>query len=499
MSALKQGNIIILTLGTGALRRHPERSPISWTSTPSSNYETNTSLRVSLLISQSSSSSDCVTLPIPTRSMVSGEELVFSCPDLQTARFKFEILLSNSKSLAFGITPNLSACNPVSLWKERDPLGGRLVVPLLGNGELVAELELEFVVVKGFSHKSIKETPFDKYTIDAVPQLVGHRGSGMNLPITDGRANLQMGENTIASFKMAEFLGASFVEFDAQLSRDCKVVIYHDFHLDDSGLPIAVSDLTSEQFLSMKPREGVSARSTREDRAAHQKSIRRRSQGDQPMLGLAPDQTSSVGKKKFPWKGNGDGTVQEPFTTLREALTTLPISIGFNIEIKYPLLQECEMDRLDPPECNKFVDAILQDVFDYAGDRKIIFSSFHPESARMARLKQNQYPVLFLTMGGVYSICDARCNSLSAASAFVQSAGLQGIVTDATPLVKYPSLAQSIVSIKTPNAPHGLWLLTYGGLNNVKGNAAILRKAGVHGVIVDRVRQVALELAVAKC
>jgi glycerophosphoryl diester phosphodiesterase len=69
-------------------------------------------------------------------------------------------------------------------------------------------------------------------------------------------------------------------------------------------------------------------------------------------------------------------------------LQKVPTSVGFNIEIKYPFLVESEKERLDVAECNKFVDAILKVVFDHAGERKIVFSSFHAESCRMAKLKQ---------------------------------------------------------------------------------------------------------------
>lgn len=39
-------------------------------------------------------------------------------------------------------------------------------------------------------------------------------------------------------------------------------------------------------------------------------------------------------------------------------------------------------------------------VFDEAGDRKIIFSSFDPDCATLVRLKQPRYPVFFLTCAG---------------------------------------------------------------------------------------------------
>jgi len=39
-------------------------------------------------------------------------------------------------------------------------------------------------------------------------------------------------------------------------------------------------------------------------------------------------------------------------------------------------------------------------VFEEAGERKIIFSTFDPDCATLARLKQPRYPVFFLTCAG---------------------------------------------------------------------------------------------------
>ncbi|KAJ3417311.1 Glycerophosphocholine phosphodiesterase [Chytridiales sp. JEL 0842] len=402
--------------------------------------------------------------------------------------------------LAVAHSGPLSRSRPVSLWRERDPLGGRLFLPFVATaplkeggvsiGDCVGEITLEFVVVTYFEHP-LADVPSgtDVDTWTGV-KLVGHRGMGMNLPVSNSKGGpLQIGENTVESFTAAGKLGAVFVEFDAQLSRDHVVVLYHDFHLDDTGLPIAVNDLTAEQFLNMKPAIHPSLPTL-----PTKNPIRRtRSYGDLPGIGISLTQKSGIGKL-WPWKGNGDGTIQEPFTTLKEALQKVPIEIGFNIEIKYPLLFESEKERLDVAECNKFVDAILKDTFDYAGERQIVFSSFHVEACRMAKLKQSRYPVFFLTMGGVHWTPDARCNSVDSAIHFAQLAGLQGIVSDAKPLIESPDLVDKIKSSTGLGARKGLKVLTYGGANIIPGNAKLLKDAGIDGVIVDRVKQVAKEL-----
>ena len=54
-----------------------------------------------------------------------------------------------------------------------------------------------------------------------LPRIIGHRGSPRAAP-----------ENTLASFRQAAVEGANWVEFDAALTVDSRVVIFHDDALD---------------------------------------------------------------------------------------------------------------------------------------------------------------------------------------------------------------------------------------------------------------------------
>jgi glycerophosphoryl diester phosphodiesterase len=54
-----------------------------------------------------------------------------------------------------------------------------------------------------------------------IPRIIGHRGSPRAAP-----------ENTLASFRRAAQDGAKWVEFDAALTVDARVVIFHDDALD---------------------------------------------------------------------------------------------------------------------------------------------------------------------------------------------------------------------------------------------------------------------------
>ena len=64
-----------------------------------------------------------------------------------------------------------------------------------------------------------------------------------------GKKSLQLGENTVESFIAAASLGASYVEFDVQLTKDHVPVVYHDFTVAESGVDIPMHLLTLEQFM----------------------------------------------------------------------------------------------------------------------------------------------------------------------------------------------------------------------------------------------------------
>lgn len=51
--------------------------------------------------------------------------------------------------------------------------------------------------------------------------IIAHRGASGHAP-----------ENTMAAFEEAERLGAEFIEFDIQMSKDGKLVVIHDDTVD---------------------------------------------------------------------------------------------------------------------------------------------------------------------------------------------------------------------------------------------------------------------------
>ncbi|MCJ1467654.1 Glycerophosphocholine phosphodiesterase [Pseudocyphellaria aurata] len=91
------------------------------------------------------------------------------------------------------------------------------------------------------------------------------------------------------------------------------------------------------------------------------------------------------------FKANSRGNfIHAPFTTLEEMFKKLPEAIGFNIEMKYPMLHESEEHEMDiyAVELNSFVDTVLTMVYDLGKRHNVIFSSFNPEICLLLFFKQ---------------------------------------------------------------------------------------------------------------
>lgn len=168
----------------------------------------------------------------------------------------------------------------------------------------------------------------------------------------------------------------------------------------------------------------------------------------------------------------------DPLCTLQEAFAKVNPRLGFNVELKfddYLAYQEEELSRI--------LQAILKVVFEYAKDRPIIFSSFQPDAAQLMRKLQSTYPVYFLTNGGTEIYTDVRRNSLEEAVKLCLTSGMQGIVSEARAIFRFPA---AIPKIKEAD----LSLLTYGTLNNVPEAVYMQHLMGVNGVIVDLVQEI---------
>ncbi|XP_055601409.1 glycerophosphocholine phosphodiesterase GPCPD1 isoform X2 [Uranotaenia lowii] len=284
---------------------------------------------------------------------------------------------------------------------------------------------------------------------------VGHRGSGTSFKTIDGNV---IRENTIASLKKAVLHGADMVEFDVQLSKDLVPVIYHDFDIyvslkrkttleTNDMLELPMYELTLEQLKNLKVYHVVEGRN-RESRF-----------------------------------NDEDLEEHQPFPQLADALDQIDPHCGFNIEIKWSQkLKDGTMESDLHFDSNLYVDCILKVVLEKAGDRRIVFSCFDADICTMLRLKQNLYPVMFLTLGVTeryQSYFDPRCNSIEMAVKNAYSTELLGIVAHTEDLLR----DQSQINLATEK---GLIIFCWGDENNCKDTIKHLKSLGIHAIIYDK-------------
>uniref|UniRef100_A0A182Q6P8 GP-PDE domain-containing protein n=1 Tax=Anopheles farauti TaxID=69004 RepID=A0A182Q6P8_9DIPT len=284
---------------------------------------------------------------------------------------------------------------------------------------------------------------------------VGHRGSGTSFKTSDGNV---IRENTIASLKKAVAHGADMVEFDVQLSKDLVPVIYHDFDIyvslkrkttldTNDMLELPMRELTLEQLRNMKVYHVVEGRNR---------------------------------EAKF---FDEDLEEHQPFPQLAEALELIDPHCGFNIEIKWSQkLKDGRMESEMVFDSNLYVDCILRVVLEKAGNRRIVFSCFDADICTLLRLKQNLYPVMFLTLGVTSrypSYHDPRCNSIEMAVRNAYATELLGIVAHTEDLLR----DQTQVNLATDK---GLIIFCWGDDNNCKDTIKHLKSLGIHAIIYDK-------------
>lgn len=266
----------------------------------------------------------------------------------------------------------------------------RLSVPLFNEKlSVVGLFNFELLVIKKFSHEKMKIGSKNTYWKSVETKVIGHRGVGAN---SMGSNNIQIGENTVLSLVTAASLGAEYVEFDVQVTKDGVPVIYHDWPFSESGLSIYLNTVTLDEFKKLGPRlSSPRPRFPRNPTNNLQKSAQKNfSLTDLDLLKLPPssfDQGPSS-RNYLHNGGRSNSAIKDSFATLEELLRDVPSKVGFNVEVKYPSSIECEENNgMNPQELNEFIDSILKCVFEHAGDRSIIFSSFHPEACLFLNLK----------------------------------------------------------------------------------------------------------------
>ncbi|CAH1183717.1 unnamed protein product [Phaedon cochleariae] len=289
---------------------------------------------------------------------------------------------------------------------------------------------------------------------------VGHRGSGSSFK-NKVQNCAEVRENTIASLRNAIEHGADFVEFDVQLSKDLLPIIYHDFHVcismkkkkelvDNDMLEIPLKELTLDQLRLLK--------------VYH----------------------LSEGKSKNQRFFDEELDDHQPFPTLQQCLEQLDPHTGFNIEIKWTMqLQDDTYELYHPTDLNLYLDVILDVVLRYGGERRIIFSCFNADICQVIRLKQNKYPVMFLTLGEskLYQrYKDPRCWSIKAATQYAKMIEILGVNVHTEDLLRDPTLVKLATEA-------GLVIFCWGDENADPATIKFLKELGLHGVIYDKIHE----------
>eukprot|EP00775_Hariotina_reticulata_P010736 gene10736-10892_t len=277
-----------------------------------------------------------------------------------------------------------------------------------------------------------------------LPIIGGHRGMGANI-IRNGALSPAWRENTLRSFQAAAASGASFVEFDVQVTSDGVPVVWHD-NLVEYGDPAQptqchVSDLTAAEFQAL----GHLSASGRCQQLSVVRRFRTVTREAAALSAILPPQAAPHGERvpaqRLRWCCEAD----DSFPTLEQLFSSLPSNLAFNIEVKMvtpddlPVTPAAEVQRMD------------------------------------------QHPVLFLTTGGRDWHADPRRMSIAAAIEEAVVSCLSGVVVDSGALAAAPEAAAVARS-------KGLKVLTYGLENDNINWVLRQQQLGVTGIIVDDVQ-----------
>lgn len=488
---LTKESMILVSLGSMDMRKNVEavnldRIPIEEA------HSTQLDTALSIIVSAMGADGEATIIDLPVQDNISTEPIVFTALDATKVKLLFDIVPTYAGSTDHKVGRGVAVLSSVkpSLGVKRMNLQGDVSVPILASStlEVIGCVNFNFLVITPFSHPYMSISEGSTYWKAASTMVIGHRGLGKNRATY---RSLQLGENTIQSFIAAANLGANYVEFDVQLTKDHVPVIYHDFLVSETGIDAPVHTLTLEQFLHVHrstPRptpKGPSPPSPTNFKCTPARSM---------SMSHAFDSTQEMEEKMKHtrdfkakgFKGNSRGVINAPFTTLEEMFNQIPQEVGFNIEMKYPMLHESEEHEMDTyaVELNSFVDTVLTKVYDMSASpqkkRKLLFSSFNPDICLLLSFKQPSIPVMFLTDAGVCPVGDIRASSLQEGIRFASRWNLLGVVSAAEPFCNSPRLVRVVKE-------SGLVCVSYGHLNNDNAMVQQQVKEGIDAVIVDNV------------
>ncbi|KAF9981772.1 phosphate system positive regulatory protein pho81 [Mortierella antarctica] len=274
---------------------------------------------------------------------------------------------------------------------------GKCVLPLFdAHLKVVGELAFEHTVIRPFQGVRLevggrletywKSTNSIDSTISAAttplvgtPSLMPVSTSTSKGALPHPAPQTTLSGSMIPSYITASSLAGEYIQLSIQMTRDYVPVVFEGWRLPVQGFDLAVSDVRFGQF-------------KRFGDLVH-RSV--------PIEDLASgDSRLSIGWKSAEWRRK----VYDRWMSLEQVLKILPKHIGVNLELKYPTMSEKKYYRLSNTiEFNKFVDTILQTVYDSVSathHRRFMFSSFNPVICSALNWKQPNYAVFFCTYCG---------------------------------------------------------------------------------------------------
>lgn len=332
--------------------------------------------------------------------------------------------------------------------------------------------------------------------LEQVTLDIGHRGSGASRA-----AGHSVRENTLLSFQKAALNHSDFIEFDVHLTSDNEVVVHHDFEvkiaLGSTEIKMALPLIRSDQARSkdfaesmITPSEHHKGGRIKQERMKREATLKRTMTSGEDMyhdIFYKPTHSMSPASPNDFAKELDHMRVflsDKTFTSLRQAFRSTPKWLGFNIELKYPTDEEKIAMGTRFYSRNFFVDAVLSTVLEEFGQRNVIFSTFDPACAELLRLKQCKFSVFFLTCGGTKIFKDPRMNSVEAALQFAKATRLNGVVAEVS------SIVENLDAIVENFHRSGLYLFTYGDMNNDMEVYSKQKLAGIDAIIMDDIARV---------
>jgi glycerophosphodiester phosphodiesterase len=257
-----------------------------------------------------------------------------------------------------------------------------------------------------------------------------------------------------------------------------------DFGDPDAPSRAPIADLTLAEFKALG---AITASSAAATRLAVVRSFWEEASPPPPPAPASPPRPGARGAS--PPRGRSPPrawrcAVDEGFPTLEEVFTALPPGVGFDIEVKMATPNDVAVTPAE--EVARVVGPILETVERCCppalGGRQVVFSSFDPDVCAELRARQDRWPVLFLSTGGVDPHADARRTGLAAALDVALGCGLSGLILDSGALQSDPDFVSRVAA-----AGPALKVLTYGRENDDPSWVLEQARLGVHGVICDDV------------